>query len=199
MKKAILILFLAIATVRGDPIGNTLSPPVMSGTGSPEGVVTGTPGTLYRNISGGAGITLYTKESGTGNTGWVAYGPTGAAGAPTTATYITQTANGSLSAEQALSTLANGFVFVTNGPVLSSFTIESRIGTRSVPIPGSSRGGHRRKSHWPSPLTYSVIGSVASEASSPESPVRHSMPVPTHHDTAATATGTGDPETDGGI
>jgi hypothetical protein len=43
-----------------------------SGTGSPEGVVTATVGTLYRRTDGGAGTTLYVKESGTGNTGWVA-------------------------------------------------------------------------------------------------------------------------------
>jgi hypothetical protein len=27
---------------------------------------------LYVDVSGGAGATLYVKESGTGNTGWVA-------------------------------------------------------------------------------------------------------------------------------
>lgn len=42
------------------------------GSGSPEGVVTAPPGSIYRNTSGGAGTTLYVKESGTGNTGWVA-------------------------------------------------------------------------------------------------------------------------------
>jgi hypothetical protein len=42
------------------------------GTGSPEGVVTAPPGKLYRNLAGGASTTLYVKESGTGNTGWIA-------------------------------------------------------------------------------------------------------------------------------
>lgn len=42
------------------------------GSGSPEGVATARPGSLYTNISGGANTTLYVKESGTGNTGWVA-------------------------------------------------------------------------------------------------------------------------------
>jgi len=42
------------------------------GSGSPEGSVTGAPGSMYLNTSGGAGTTLYVKESGTGNTGWVA-------------------------------------------------------------------------------------------------------------------------------
>jgi hypothetical protein len=43
------------------------------GAGSPNGSVTGNPGDLYTNTSGGANTTLYVKESGTGtNTGWVA-------------------------------------------------------------------------------------------------------------------------------
>jgi hypothetical protein len=44
---------------------------VTAGAGSPEGVVTASPGSLYLNASGGAGTTLYVKESGGGNTGWV--------------------------------------------------------------------------------------------------------------------------------
>lgn len=43
-----------------------------SGTGSPEGNVTAVIGSLYTRTDGGAGTTLYVKESGTGNTGWVA-------------------------------------------------------------------------------------------------------------------------------
>lgn len=50
---------------------------VVFGTGSPEGAVTGTVGQLYRRTDGGAGTTLYTKESGSGNTGWVAVKTTG--------------------------------------------------------------------------------------------------------------------------
>lgn len=45
---------------------------VMRGAGSPEGVITASPGRLYENTNGGANTTLYVKESGTGNTGWVA-------------------------------------------------------------------------------------------------------------------------------
>ena len=51
---------------------------------------------------------------------------TGSASAPDDATYITQTANGTLSAEQALSTLSTGIVKVTTGTgVLSSFSPQS--------------------------------------------------------------------------
>lgn len=41
------------------------------GSGSPEGVVTAQVGSLYLRTNGGAGTTLYVKESGTGNTGWI--------------------------------------------------------------------------------------------------------------------------------
>jgi hypothetical protein len=42
------------------------------GTGSPEGVVTAGVGSEYTRTDGGAGTASYRKESGTGNTGWVA-------------------------------------------------------------------------------------------------------------------------------
>jgi len=41
-----------------------------AGTGSPEGSVTASVGSLYTRSDGGAGTTLYVKESGSGNTGW---------------------------------------------------------------------------------------------------------------------------------
>lgn len=42
------------------------------GAGAPEGVVTAPVGTTYHRTDGGANTSLYVKESGTGNTGWVA-------------------------------------------------------------------------------------------------------------------------------
>jgi hypothetical protein len=42
-----------------------------SGAGTPEGAVTAPVGSLYTRTDGGALTTLYVKESGTGNTGWV--------------------------------------------------------------------------------------------------------------------------------
>jgi len=44
----------------------------LTGANSPEGVVTADVGSLFTRTNGGAGTTLYIKESGTGNTGWVA-------------------------------------------------------------------------------------------------------------------------------
>ena len=41
------------------------------GSGSPEGVIPAPIGSLYSRLDGGAGTSLYVKESGTGNVGWV--------------------------------------------------------------------------------------------------------------------------------
>jgi hypothetical protein len=46
--------------------------PVYKGSGSPEGVVTASIGSIYLRTDGGTGTTFYVKESGTANTGWVA-------------------------------------------------------------------------------------------------------------------------------
>lgn len=45
---------------------------LMSGSGSPEGVVSAPIGTIYQRTDGGTNTSGYLKESGTGNTGWVA-------------------------------------------------------------------------------------------------------------------------------
>ena len=50
----------------------SVSFPVLTGSGTPEGSVTARVGRLYARTDGGSGTTLYVKESGTGNTGWSA-------------------------------------------------------------------------------------------------------------------------------
>jgi hypothetical protein len=42
------------------------------GTGTPEGVVTAPVGSLFSRTDGGSGTVFYVKETGSGNTGWVA-------------------------------------------------------------------------------------------------------------------------------
>lgn len=42
----------------------------VTGSGSPEGVVTAVVGSLYMRNDGGSSTTMYVKESGSGNTGW---------------------------------------------------------------------------------------------------------------------------------
>ncbi len=56
------------AEITGKPAALGL---LFSGTGSPETVVTAGVGSLYLRTDGGAGTTLYVKESGAGNTGWM--------------------------------------------------------------------------------------------------------------------------------
>jgi hypothetical protein len=43
-----------------------------SGAGTPEGAVTAAVGSMFTRTDGGASTTLYIKESGAGNTGWIA-------------------------------------------------------------------------------------------------------------------------------
>lgn len=45
---------------------------ILFGTGSPEGKVSASPGKIYLNLSGGASTTLWTKENGNDETGWIA-------------------------------------------------------------------------------------------------------------------------------
>lgn len=45
---------------------------ITGGSGSPEGAIAASPGSVWIRTDGGAGASLYVKESGVGNTGWVA-------------------------------------------------------------------------------------------------------------------------------
>lgn len=44
---------------------------ILKGSGSPEASITAPKGSIYVNINGGPGTTMYLKETGVGNTGWV--------------------------------------------------------------------------------------------------------------------------------
>lgn len=52
-------------------------PQQLAGSGSPEGSVSAPVGSTYQRSDGGSGTSVYFKESGTGNTGWVAIGSGG--------------------------------------------------------------------------------------------------------------------------
>jgi hypothetical protein len=82
-----------VVNVNGDLVvaGTLVLSNLQSGTGSPEGVVAAGVGTLFTRTDGAAGNSLYLKQSGAGNTGWVPAGPLvrelfTAVGAPTFAT-----------------------------------------------------------------------------------------------------------------
>lgn len=53
-------------------LGDDSAPRIIPGTGSPEGVVWGTPGSLYIRKDGDAATTLYVKSGSAGYTGWTA-------------------------------------------------------------------------------------------------------------------------------
>jgi hypothetical protein len=58
--------------VTDSPDGLNASAPVLiSGNGSPETVITARIGSIYMRLDGGANTSMYVKESGTGNTGWI--------------------------------------------------------------------------------------------------------------------------------
>lgn len=67
-----------IKDLSGNGVGAEIDNPVFrgnfeySGNGTPEAVVAAPVGSRYRRIDGGASTSIYIKESGTGNTGWVA-------------------------------------------------------------------------------------------------------------------------------
>lgn len=54
---------------------DTVGARILSGANTPESAVTAAVGSLFLRTNGGAGTTLYVKESGAGNTGWVAVVP----------------------------------------------------------------------------------------------------------------------------
>jgi hypothetical protein len=64
----VLYIAAAFSRVRN---GNIWTRP-FHGDGSPEGVVSALRGMTYTNRAGGAGATFWVKETGSGNTGWVA-------------------------------------------------------------------------------------------------------------------------------
>jgi hypothetical protein len=59
-------------TQAGSPSYTVYEDGMLTGTGTPEGVVVARIGSSYKRFDGGANTSLYVKESGTGNTGWVA-------------------------------------------------------------------------------------------------------------------------------
>jgi len=61
-----------VSAVGSITVLNGISVNVIAGTGSPEGVRSAPVGSLYLRSDGGAATSLYVKETGTGNTGWVA-------------------------------------------------------------------------------------------------------------------------------
>lgn len=60
--------------LNGNITFNSTGPQVRYGTGTPEGAVTAPVGSIFLRSDGGTATSVYIKESGAGNTGWVAIG-----------------------------------------------------------------------------------------------------------------------------
>jgi hypothetical protein len=70
----------------GDIQAGTSGQRVVTGSGSPEGAITAPVGSLYMRSDGGTDTSIYIKETGSGNTGWIAIANSGGGGGSRTAT-----------------------------------------------------------------------------------------------------------------
>lgn len=89
----------------GNLVFGSGGPIELKGSGSPEGVVTAPVSSTYRRIDGGSSTAFYVKESGSGNTGWIAYGAAGAGGVASSRQILTVnslTGGGDLSADRTI-------------------------------------------------------------------------------------------------
>ena len=126
-------------------------PRVMSGTGSPEGVVTAPVTSTWTDTVATTGAIQWIKASGTGNTGWVVqYGDTGwrnitslatANAGQTLAAFMIRRINGVvyLQAQFAQSTTNTVFDLFANGTWPSGFNVPTQ--TDETVIPGARGGG----------------------------------------------------------
>lgn len=102
---------------------------IYQGYGTPEASIAAGIGSLYMRVDGGADTSVYRKESGSGNTGWVAI--KAPASLPLT------TANGGLGADFSSGTAGNILYFSSTGAVgqrsLSTFQVFTASGSFTAP------------------------------------------------------------------
>jgi hypothetical protein len=87
------------AKVRSDSTGSPLH---IVGSGTPESNYTAPVGSTYIRTDGGTGTTFYVKETGSGNTGWVAFGAPGAGGGGAFTVAVAKTADENVAASTVL-------------------------------------------------------------------------------------------------
>ena len=68
VQRAILYYLININANGGGGSGGTGT---LAGIGNPNGVITGIPGQIYVDVTNPASPVIWTKGSGTGNTGWI--------------------------------------------------------------------------------------------------------------------------------
>ena len=125
-----------VDALQGFRHGGPSLPSWTSGAGSPEGVVTAPVGSMWSRTDGGTGTAVYRKETGTGNTGWVAV-----AAAPADA--VT-----SVDGRTGVVTLADLYVNVTGDTMTGAL----RVGTPAAGFPAAVDVGitglHRGQTEW---------------------------------------------------
>jgi hypothetical protein len=111
-------------------LGSETGPLFLSGTGSPEGAVTAPVGSVFTRTDGGTDTTIYRKESGTGNTGWIAVSNAGGGGggAPTGAQYVTLATDATLTGERVLT--AGKDITLTDGGAGNALTVASVVSSQ---------------------------------------------------------------------
>jgi hypothetical protein len=92
-------------------------PTIRTGTGSPESVVTAPIGSIYLRTDGSTNTTVYRKETGAGNTGWIAVTNAGGGGSGSVATDTIWDTKGDLAVATGADTAAK-LVAGANGRIL---------------------------------------------------------------------------------
>ena len=116
---------------------------LQAGTGSPEGVVSSSPGGMYLRTDGAAGTTLYIKETGTGNTGWVGFaGPVDKSFTAFSTTDATPSVDGGLNFETADTTTYTDFDDAAEGQEITILALHAATVTNNANI-GTSTGANK--------------------------------------------------------
>lgn len=160
---------------------------LFEGNGSPESVVTAAVGSVYRRLNGGAGTTLFIKESGTGSTGWVAVANLVSPGAiggttPAAGTFTTLTANTSLviNGGTALTTtnrVGTGNLVLDTSPTFTTSLITPlvRSTTAKVLLQGTGTGATQIASTQTTPPTCSSNCGTSPSVAGTDSDMRVTM------------------------
>jgi hypothetical protein len=125
---------------------NIGTPLAASGSGTPEGVKTAPVGSIYMRTDGSSGTSFYVKESGSGNTGWIAYSagtiPTPSVVTATLSASFTTTAN--TSQNLVSMSLSSGTWLVTASVCSSATSYYIGIQTTSTGTDNDINSNNRR-------------------------------------------------------
>lgn len=107
--------------------GSATTPSWLAGPGTPEGAVSAPVGSMFSRSDGGTDTALYRKETGTGNTGWVATAAAAAAGVT------------SVDGRTGIVTLADKYVDITGDTMTGLLTAPNLAVGATAPATGALR------------------------------------------------------------